>query len=70
MIGFIDTSLQLQPIMTAHNQWLSTTCSIPYWTMSAFSSTVTIHEWRIIAHILNSPTNELRLFYNFQAVRI
>jgi hypothetical protein len=27
--------------MTAHNQWLSTTLSIPYWTTSVFSSTVT-----------------------------
>jgi hypothetical protein len=27
--------------MTAHNQWLPTTRSIPYWTTSVFSSTVT-----------------------------
>jgi hypothetical protein len=28
MIGFIDTSLQLQLIITAHNQWLPKTLSI------------------------------------------
>jgi hypothetical protein len=44
MIGFIGTSLQLHSIMTAHNQWLSTTRSIPYWTTSVFSSTVTNDE--------------------------
>jgi hypothetical protein len=32
MIGFIGTSLQLQSIMTAHNQWLPKTRFIPYWT--------------------------------------
>jgi hypothetical protein len=42
MIGFIGTSLQLQSIMTAHNQWLPKTRSIPYWTTSVFSSTVTV----------------------------
>jgi hypothetical protein len=41
MIGFIGTSLQLQLIITAHNQWLSKTHSIPYWTTSVFSSTMT-----------------------------
>jgi hypothetical protein len=40
MIGFNCTSLQLQPITTAHNQWLSKTRSIPYWTTSVFSSTL------------------------------
>jgi hypothetical protein len=33
--------LQLQSIITAHNQWLPRTRSIPYWTASVFSSTVT-----------------------------
>jgi hypothetical protein len=54
MIGFIGTSFRLQSITTAHNQWLSTTSSIPYWTTSVFSSTVrqTNHtlnclEWRL-----------------------
>jgi hypothetical protein len=41
--GFIGTSLQLQSIITAHNRWLLTTRSIPYWTTSVFSSTVTSH---------------------------
>jgi hypothetical protein len=36
MVGFIDTY-----IITPHNQWLSMTRSIPYWTTSAFPSTVT-----------------------------
>jgi hypothetical protein len=40
MIGFIDASLQLQPIITAHSQWLSKTRSLPYWTTSVFSSPV------------------------------
>jgi hypothetical protein len=33
--------LQLQSIITAHNRWLPKTRSIPYWTTSIFSSTVT-----------------------------
>jgi hypothetical protein len=41
MIGFIGTSLQSQSIIAAHNQWLSKTRSIPYWTSSVFSSIVT-----------------------------
>jgi hypothetical protein len=53
MIGFIGTSLQLQSIMAVHNQWLSTTRSIPYWTTSVFSSAVTNHKRRIPAHTLN-----------------
>jgi hypothetical protein len=47
-------SLQLQSIMTAHNQWLSTTRSNIYWTTSVLSSAVTNDEWRIPAHTLNS----------------
>jgi hypothetical protein len=79
MIGFIGTSLQLEPIITAHNQWLSTTRSIPYWTTSVFSFTVTNDERRFTAQSFSclerslpdeSLTNELRLFYNFQATRI
>jgi hypothetical protein len=38
---FIGTSLQLQPIVTAHSQRRSKTRSIPYWTTSVFSSAVT-----------------------------
>jgi hypothetical protein len=34
-------ALQLQLITTAHNQWLPKTRSIPCWTSSVFSSTVT-----------------------------
>jgi hypothetical protein len=41
MIGFIDTSLQIQSVIPAHNQWLFNTRSIPYWTTSVFASTVT-----------------------------
>jgi hypothetical protein len=39
-IGWLDLlpPLQLQLIITAHNQWLLKTHSIPYWTASAFSS--------------------------------
>jgi hypothetical protein len=37
MIGFIGT-LQLQSGMTAHNQWLSMTCSIPSWSTSVLPS--------------------------------
>jgi hypothetical protein len=44
MIGFSGTSLQLQLIITAHNQGLSTTRSIPCWTTSVFSSTATNDE--------------------------
>jgi hypothetical protein len=43
-IGWLDlfcTALQLQSIIAAHNQWLSKTRSIPYWTTTVFSSTVT-----------------------------
>jgi hypothetical protein len=43
-IWWLDLSvllLQLQSIIIAHNQWLSKTCSVPYWTTSVFSSTVT-----------------------------
>jgi hypothetical protein len=39
--------LQLQPIITAHNQWLSKTRSISYWPTSVFSPTVTNDERRI-----------------------
>jgi hypothetical protein len=41
MIGFTGTSLKLQSIITAHNQWLLKTRSIPDWTTSVFSSPVT-----------------------------
>jgi hypothetical protein len=41
MIGLIATYLQVQPLITAHNQWFPKTRSSPYWTRSAFSFTVT-----------------------------
>jgi hypothetical protein len=66
MIGFIGTSLQLQLIMTAHNNWLSTTRSIPYWTTSVFSSIV-MNDKSVLTHWTHS---ELRFFYKFQAARI
>jgi hypothetical protein len=44
----MGTSLQLQPITTAHNQWMSKTCSIPYWITSVFSSSVTNDERKIL----------------------
>jgi hypothetical protein len=40
-IGWLDLlalRLQLQPIITAHNQWPLTTRSIPYWTTRTFPS--------------------------------
>lgn len=40
-LDLFELQLQLQSIITAHNQWLPKTCSIPSWTMSNFSSTVT-----------------------------
>jgi hypothetical protein len=49
-IGWSD----LLALLYNFNQWLSTTRSIPYWTLSVFSSSVTNDERRIIAHILNS----------------
>jgi hypothetical protein len=50
MTGFIGTSLQLRSIITVHNQWLSETRSVPYWTTIVFSSTVTNDERRTTAH--------------------
>jgi hypothetical protein len=41
LLDLLALLLQLQPIITAHNQWLSQTRSIPYWTTSVFSSAVT-----------------------------
>jgi hypothetical protein len=68
MIGFIGNSLQLHPIMIAHNQLLSTTRSIPCWITSVFSSIVTNNEWRILAHTSNCldrrPSGESLQFTN------
>jgi hypothetical protein len=41
MIGFTGISSQLQPIIKTHDQWLSKTRSIPYWTTNVFSPIVT-----------------------------
>jgi hypothetical protein len=41
MIGFISTSITITINYNAHNQWLSKTRSIPYWTTSVFYSTMT-----------------------------
>jgi hypothetical protein len=46
---------ELQSIITVHNQWLSKTRRIPYWTTSVFSSTVTD-----LGPIYESVTSELR----------
>jgi hypothetical protein len=56
-IGWLDLltpSLQLQPLITEHKQWLSKTRSIPYWSTSVFSSTVTNDERKISAHSLKN----------------
>jgi hypothetical protein len=52
-LDLLSLLLQSRPIITAHNQWLPKTRSIPYWTTSVFSSTVTNDERRITAHTLN-----------------
>jgi hypothetical protein len=49
-IGLLDLLallLQLQQIISAQNQWLSKTRSIPHWTTSVFSSTATNGERKI-----------------------
>jgi hypothetical protein len=59
MIGFIFLSFTVQPIITAHSQWLPKIRSIPYWTTSVFSSAVT--DLVLIYESLTSSTNGLRL---------
>jgi hypothetical protein len=59
MTGFIVTSLQLQSITTAHNQWLSKPRSITYWTTSVFSSTVT--DLVLIYESITSSASVVRL---------
>jgi hypothetical protein len=53
-IGFTGTALRLQSIITAHNQWLPRTLSIPYWT-SVFSSAMTKDKRRQTELVLGSP---------------
>jgi hypothetical protein len=40
-LDLLPPSLELQSIITAHNQWLSETRCIPFWTKSVFCSPVT-----------------------------
>jgi hypothetical protein len=58
MSGFIGTSLQLQSIRTAHNHCLSKTRSIPYWTTSVFSSTLT--DLVLIYESVSSSASDVR----------
>jgi hypothetical protein len=41
LLALLLQSLVIKSSITAHNQWLPKTRSIPYWTTSVFSSTVT-----------------------------
>jgi hypothetical protein len=74
-LDLLPPSLQLQSITTAHNQWLSKTRSVPYWTTSVFASTVnelvpiyesvtssaSVASWLTLHRwTLNSLTNEWR----------
>jgi hypothetical protein len=76
MTGFIGTSLQLQSIITAHNQWLLKTGSIPYWATSVFSSTVT--DLVLIHESVNSSASVVRwltlhswtLNYSYEWIRM
>jgi hypothetical protein len=47
--------LQLQSIMAAHNRWLSTTLSIPCWTMSVFPSAWLTWFWFTSRPLLQLP---------------
>jgi hypothetical protein len=47
--------------MAAHNQWLSTIRSIPYWTTSVFSSTVTNNEL-LLTHWTSTESRMKNLF--------
>jgi hypothetical protein len=56
---------QLQPVMTTPNQWLSTTRSIPHWTKSVFSYTVTNAESLLTLNCLErSLSDESQLWMN------
>jgi hypothetical protein len=64
-LDLLTLLLQLQSIITAHNQWLPKICSIPSWTTSVFSSTVTdlVLIYESVTSSMNdeSLTNERRL---------
>jgi hypothetical protein len=57
MIEFIGTFLQLKLIISAHNQWVPKTRSIPYWTTSVFHC----DEWRTKNHFPAELNEEWRL---------
>jgi hypothetical protein len=80
MTGFTGTSLLLQSIIPAQNQWLYTTGSSPCWTTSNFPSTVTdlvliyesvtssasVFRWLTLhSWTLNSLTNESQWIYEW-----
>jgi hypothetical protein len=71
MIGFIGTSLQLQSIITDHDQWLPKTRSIPHWTTSVFSSAWLTWFWftsRSLLHfrfpLVSTPQQNTQLSYD------
>jgi hypothetical protein len=63
-LDLLALRLQLQPIITAPNQWLYTTVSIPYCTTGVFSSDVTNDERRVPAHYI------IELLYEFQMIEL
>jgi hypothetical protein len=63
-LGLLALLLQLQSMITARNRWLCKTRSIPCWTKSVFSYTVTNDqrtipsgwtEWRATTHLRTNP---------------
>jgi hypothetical protein len=72
-IGWLDLLallLQLQPIITAHNQWPSKTRSIPYWTTNVLSSTGTNDERRLTAHSFYCDCLERWLSYECRRIEL
>jgi hypothetical protein len=63
--GFWIGWLNLLPLLYDHDQWLSKTSSIPYWTTSVFSSSVTAYNDDGPTNSLTNPLiDEWTLFYN------
>jgi hypothetical protein len=56
-LGLLALRLQLQPIITAHNQWLPKIRSIPYWSTCVFSSPVTNAEQKNKCSLLELPSD-------------
>jgi hypothetical protein len=56
-IGWLDLlALLVQSLITAHNQWLPKTRSIPSWTISVFSSIVPdLNRWRLSYECITCP---------------